>query len=75
MSSDPDRNTNAAEDFFHLVGKAHIIAAAMEFFSMDDMNGIPQRNGLSTDTLFLPKEEKCRHSCCCFGVCKRIHLS
>lgn len=58
MSSDPDKNTNAAEDFFHLVGKAHIIAAAMKFFSMDDMNGIPQRNGLSTDTPFLPKEEK-----------------
>lgn len=57
-SNSADKNVNAAEDFFHLVGQAHIIAACIKYFGMVDEDGVPQCCGLSTETLFLTKEER-----------------
>ena len=58
VSSDPDSNFNAAEDFFHLVGIAHVVAASLKYFGMDDVNSIPDESMLPSDVLFLPKEER-----------------
>ena len=38
--------------------QAHIIAACIKYFGMVDKDGVPQCCGLSTETLFLPKEER-----------------
>ena len=57
-SNSADKNVNAAEDFFHLVGQARIIAACIKYFGMVYEDGVPQCCGLSTETLFLPKEER-----------------
>lgn len=56
VSSDPDRNFNATEDFFHLVGKAHVVVACLKYFGMDDVNGLPNESMLPTNVLLLPKE-------------------
>ncbi len=39
--SSPDDNVNASEDFFELVTKAHILAAAMEVFGMSSLSDAP----------------------------------
>ena len=57
VSSDPDKKFNATEDFFHLVGKAHIIVGCQEYFQIDSSTGTPQRH-LSTEALLLAKKER-----------------
>lgn len=60
VSSDPDRNFKATEDFFHLVGKAHVVVACLKYFGMDDVNGLPNESMLPTNAtvLLLSKEER-----------------
>ncbi len=44
VSTDVSKEMNALDDFFHSVGKAHILAAALSFFDMDATNEQPKRN-------------------------------
>lgn len=44
ISKDVSKQMNELEDFFKLVGKAHIMAAALHFFGMDDTNEEPKQH-------------------------------
>lgn len=57
VSSNPDKSFNATEDFFHLVGKAHIIAACLKYFKMSNAEAVPQEN-IPTEALLLPNDQR-----------------
>ena len=41
VKKDPSDDVNASEDFLRAVVHGHIIAAAMEVFQMDSLDGVP----------------------------------
>ena len=73
---DPSNNVNAAEDFMNLVTKAHVLAAAMEFLQMDQLNGIPSPDLIPDESLLSSIEvrQQLLHSVSYYIVDKYVNI-
>ena len=54
----PKKDTNAHEDFFHLVVDAHVLVAAMQFLGMDSLEEDPNAEIFPPSVWMLDKEER-----------------
>ena len=41
IGNKPKKDVNAHEDFFHLLVESHVLAAAMEFLGMENIDDVP----------------------------------
>ena len=58
VSAAADKDFNACDDFFKLVTRAHIIAAAMRYFEMTSVNDFPKHYLLSESLMFESEETR-----------------
>ena len=54
----PKKDVNAHEDYFQQVVESHVLAAAMEFFGMDDIENDPNAEIFPPTLWMLEKEER-----------------
>ena len=73
----PKQNVNAAEDFFETVVVGHVIAAALDFFEMDNMDAVATSDVLSQidDTQEIDSKRKLFHSAMTSMVKKYINIT
>ena len=58
ISKKPKKDVNSHEDFFHLVVDAHVLAAAMEFLGMEDLDEEPNAEVFPPGVWMLHREER-----------------
>ena len=58
VTSTVKNNTNASEDFLHLVVTSYVVAAAMKYLKLTDMEGTPDTDIVRQDLWTCDKEER-----------------
>ncbi len=58
VASKPDGRFNASVDFLQLITECHVLAAAMNFFGLEDTNGKPKFNGIPQSVMKACKERQ-----------------